>query len=176
MKTATTTSILLLAAISMSFGNPLQATFEGDEKKRERLARLQDSQTPPVLQVVGWLNSDALTLEDLKGKVVVLDFWATWCGPCIGSIPHTNELQKKYKDDVVIIAVCHPKGAEKMESVANDKGIRYATVKDEDGKTAQAYQVNGFPDYYIIDRKGVLRVADCANAKVEEAIQLLLAE
>jgi hypothetical protein len=70
--------------------------------------------------------------------------------------------------------VCATRGAEKMEAVAKDKGIEYPVVKDVEGKTTNAYAVNGFPDYYIIDPTGKLAVADCANRQVETAIKALL--
>jgi thiol-disulfide isomerase/thioredoxin len=118
-----------------------------------------------------------MKLDELKGKVVLLDFWATWCGPCIAAIPHTNELAAKYKDKgLVIIGVCHPQGVEKMAQMAKDKGIKYPVTADKDGTTIKAYKVNSYPDYYFIDRSGNLRIADCANGKVDAAIEALLGE
>jgi hypothetical protein len=63
-----------------------------------------------------------------------------------------------------------------MAQMAKDKAIKYPVTGDKDGATVKAYRVNSFPDYYFIDRSGNLRIADCANGKVDAAIEALLAE
>ena len=108
-----------------------------------------------------------------EGKIVVLNFWATWCGPCIGAIPHNNELAEKFKDKVVIIGVCHPRNGETMAKVVEQKGIKYPVCLDTNGRTSEAYQVDGFPDYYVFDATGKLVIADCANSELEKALEAL---
>jgi thiol-disulfide isomerase/thioredoxin len=143
-------------------------------KVREQLNEMQ-GQPAPKLALKGWINAEPMTLKKLKGKIVVLDFWATWCGPCLASIPHTNELMEKYADQgVVIIGVCAKRGAEKMADTVKQRGIKYPVA--EDTGTIAAYKANSYPDYYIIDRNGVLRWADIANRDVEKAIKILLEE
>lgn len=144
---------------------------EGDPERRAKLASLEGKPAPP-LTGGQWLNSEPLKLEDLKGKIVVLDFWATWCGPCIAAIPKANELAAKY-DDVVVIGVCHPRGMEKMAETAEKHGIKYPIVTDPEGLTINAYQVDSFPDYYVIDKQGNLVLADCGNGSVEEVVAML---
>jgi len=165
----------LLSLISAAHAD-LSFAYEGDSAKRARLSDLQGSEAPPTLKVEDWMNGNEMTLESLKGKVVVLDFWATWCVPCIRSIPHTNDLQAKYPDDLVIIGICAPKGAEKMAEVVKEHGIEYAVAVDQSGATSDAYKVNGFPDFYVIDRSGKLVVADCQNGKVGAVVEQLLSE
>jgi thiol-disulfide isomerase/thioredoxin len=150
--------------------------LEGDAKVRERFKDIE-GKPAPALRVGKFINGDPVKLDQLKGKVVLLDFWATWCGPCIASIPHTNELQAKYKDKgLVVIGVCNKEGVEKMGDVVKDKGIKYLVTADAAGKTDETYKVNSYPDYYVIDRQGVLRICDCANGLVDEAVKALLDE
>ena len=161
---------ILLASLTLSAAEP---ALEGSNV-RATLNALQ-GKPAPELQLNGWINSKALNLKQLKGKIVVLDFWATWCGPCIASIPHTNELMEKYsKKGVVIIGVCAQRGAEKIEATVKERGIQYPVAVDQG--TNAAYKANSYPDYYIIDRNGVLRWADIVNRDVEKAIKHLLAE
>ena len=149
------------------------AWLEGDRARFNAI----ENKPAPKLTVANWTNSEAMSLDQLKGKVVLVDFWATWCGPCLASVPHTNELMEKYQNDgLVIIGVCNTRGAEKMADTAKAKGIKYPIAADVGGKTDDAYKVNSYPDYYFIDRAGNLRIADCKNGNVEDAIKALLAE
>ncbi len=170
MKNILFSATILLISLSLSAAEP---ALEGSNV-RATLNTMQ-GKPAPELQLNGWINSKALNLKQLKGKIVVLDFWATGCGPCIASIPHTNELMEKYSEKgVVIIGVCAQRGAEKIESTVKERGIQYPVAVDQG--TNAAYKANSYPDYYIIDRKGVLRWADIVNRDVEKAIKHLLAE
>src|SRR5215204_1118499 len=103
-------------------------------KVRGELDEMQ-GKPAPALQLDNWMNSKPVQLSDLKGKIVVLDFWATWCGPCISAIPHANEISKKYADKgVVFIGVCAQRGAEKMSETASKHKIEYPIAADSAGK------------------------------------------
>ncbi len=160
--------------------------LEGDARKRARLASFDLCPESPALgAMTQWTNTESLgegrslaefrSLGEFKGKIVVLDFWATWCGPCIQSIPKNNEIAKKYADDgVVLIGVCHKDGGEKMVETIRSKKIEYPCVLDAKGEANAAFKVDGYPDYVIIDREGRVRGADVQNGQVQNAIEYLL--
>ncbi|HAU5240160.1 TPA: cytochrome c biogenesis protein/redoxin [Clostridioides difficile] len=101
-------------------------------------------------------------LRDYEGKVVFLNFWATWCPPCKEEMPHIEQLYKDYNknnDDVVILGVASPNlGREgSREHVVNflkDQGYTFPVVLDEDGALAYQYGINAFPTTFIIDKEG----------------------
>ena len=155
----------------------------GDDFKREPAGREAkdklEGKAPPGLVVASWVNAPDKEgkLEDLKGKVVLLDFWGTWCGPCVAAMPHLKELHKKYKDQgLVIIGVHTTNGGEKMAEFVKKESIPWAVALDVDDKTVKAFAVDSYPDYYLIDRSGKLRVADLANDEVDRVVEVLLKE
>ena len=156
--------------------------LEGDARRRAQLAPFDlCPQAPELTFATQWTNTaplgEARAMSDLRGKIVVLDFWATWCGPCLASIPHMNELARKYADrGVVFIGVCRPDGAEKMRGIVDSKKIEYPLCVDSKGAINTAYLVDSFPDYYVIDRTGRLRGADVQSTSLEQAIVHLLDE
>lgn len=177
------------APSSRKFAALPASALEGNPARRAALAKFDGAPEAPSLEVTGWLNADDLpkdaapaalgapTLASLKGKIVVLDFWATWCGPCLASVPKMNAFAEKYRDKgVVLIGVCHMQGGEKMADTAKARGISYPLCLDAKGLTNAAYVVDSYPDYYLIDREGRVRGADIGNGSLESAVDRLLAE
>jgi thiol-disulfide isomerase/thioredoxin len=151
-------------------------TFDKDADARARHAAIEGKPMPAV-NVSGWVNGEVKP-EEMKGKVVIVDFYATWCGPCMAAIPHNNELLKKYKDKgLVIVGVCtSSRGQEKMEQNAKDKGIEYPVARDPGQKSAKAWAVHYYPTYAIVDRKGIVRIVGLQPNHVESVVKKLLDE
>jgi len=99
-----------------------------------------------------------VTLSDYHGQVVVLNIWASWCPPCVEETPALIAMQQKLKDKgVTIVAVSIDEDADAYHRFIKDHGVNFLTVRDPDRKTANLYGTFGWPETYIIDRKGVIR-------------------
>jgi len=122
-------------------------------------AELGDPAAP--LQIAQWVKGKSVDLAAGKGKkIFVVEFWATWCGPCRASIPHLTEMQKKFKDkNVVFIGVSDEEAAtvKKFVEKMGDK-MDYTVVVDKDRKTSKgymtAYEQGGIPTAFIVDKEG----------------------
>jgi thiol-disulfide isomerase/thioredoxin len=133
-------------------------------------------QALPTLNVAEWLGSE-IGPADLAGKIVVIDFWATWCAPCLGAIPKNNALAEKYRaQGVQFIGVCATTGAERMAETARDRQIAYPIAKDVAKTTEKALHVRFFPCYFVVDRHGIVRAAGLTPSKVEPVLCDVLAE
>ena len=106
--------------------------------------------TPPATA-----DDAVFDLEDYRGKVVVLDFWASWCVPCRRSFPWLDEIQNKYIDDgLVVIGVNMDANQADARAFLQDYPIEFRIVQDSDGDLARHYEVIAMPSSYVIDRSG----------------------
>lgn len=103
-------------------------------------------------------STRTVTLHDLRGKVVVLNFWATWCPPCIEEMPSMVEMQQKLRDrGVVVLAVSVDVDQKAYARFIQDHKVNLLTARDPDQKSNLLYGTSQFPESYVIDRQGVIR-------------------
>jgi cytochrome c biogenesis protein CcmG, thiol:disulfide interchange protein DsbE len=103
-------------------------------------------------------SDHAVTLSQYRGQVVVLNFWATWCPPCIEETPSLVQMQSRMKDKgVVVLAVSIDADDAAYHKFLKQYGVTMVTVRDEARKASSLYGTFGWPESYVIDRKGVIR-------------------
>lgn len=103
-------------------------------------------------------RSGMITPADLKGKVIYLDFWASWCFPCRKSFPWLNEIQDKYKDQgLVVLGINLDKDRELADKFLQAVPANFIIAFDPEGESASSFKVKGMPSSYLIDRHGNLR-------------------
>ncbi|HZK08979.1 MAG TPA: TlpA disulfide reductase family protein [Bacteroidales bacterium] len=108
-------------------------------------------QKAPELVVEKWISEK----PDTKGKFVMIDFWATWCGPCKISIPQVNKWAEKYKDQMVVIGLSDEPEAKVLSMKA--PMIEYYSAIDTQGRLKKIFQVKGIPHVVLIDPQGTVR-------------------
>lgn len=115
----------------------------------------------PLVSASSWLNSAALTSDDLRDRVVLLDFWAAWCGPCVRNLPKMQSLAQSFKDKpFTLIGVHYDAAPAHVAPYLRDQGVTFPIAIDT-GDTFRRYVIKHFPTYVLIDRQGmVVRVAD----------------
>jgi len=107
-------------------------------------------------QAETWLNS--LDLNQYKNKVVYLDFWASWCGPCRKSFPWLNSVEKKYAaDGLVVIGVNVDNDLENAKTFLKEVPAEFKVFSDPDGQLADQYKLIGMPSSFVIDGNGEVR-------------------
>ncbi len=132
-----------------------------------------------------WINSKPLKMEELRGKVVMVEFWTFGCWNCRNIEPYVKEWHQKYaKDGLVVIAVhspefSHEKEIDKVKNYVKENHIAYAVPIDNEFLNWRRYHNRYWPTLYVIDKKGTIqytRIGEGAYEKTEQTIQRLLAE
>lgn len=171
----------------------------------KRLLALVGSDAAP-LEVEAWVNGEPLSHEDLKGKVVLLDFWAVWCGPCIATFPHLREWQEEYAEKgLVIVGLTRyynyvwneekekaeraaagtevkPEDEQAMlEKFAAHHDLHHRLAIQQGTELSKFYAVTGIPHVVVIDRQGKVRMIRVGSGEknandIGELLEQLIAE
>jgi thiol-disulfide isomerase/thioredoxin len=128
------------------------ALFSADAGENKQIwAESVRGKKAPDLVVETWISEKPET----KGKFLLIDFWATWCGPCRGAIPKLNKLHEAFKDDLVVIGLSD-EPVERIKGLTSPK-IRYFNAVDTKARMKTKLQVRGIPHVILVDPNGIVR-------------------
>jgi thiol-disulfide isomerase/thioredoxin len=149
-------------------------------EQRGRYAKFLNQPAPSLASHT--LDGVPWDLQAHKGKVVVIEAWATWCGPCIASLPKIKHIHERFgqRNDFMLVGVSLDKEPNTVKRFCADQGITWLQLiepgKKFDNSIARALEVKGIPFMCIVDRKGVVRTYQHASGDIERLIERLLAE
>jgi len=129
------------------------------------------------------MDEETIKLSDYRGKVVLLNFWATWCPPCVREMPSMERLQQRVGEGFKVIAANQMEEPDDVFAFTGQLAVEptFEIVFDSDSKVSQAYAVRGLPTTYLIDKKGNIRYRavggrEFDHAEVVKIIKQLIAE
>jgi cytochrome c biogenesis protein CcdA/thiol-disulfide isomerase/thioredoxin len=164
---------------------PTTAPTEVPPTPKPAIALEDRGPAPELTGLTQWFNSKPLTIKELKGKVVIVDFWTFACYNCQNTRPYVRALYDKYKDQGLVILGIHTpefgyeKVPENVKSAAKDQGVTWPIALDPDFKTWRAYSNRYWPAFYFIDANGHLRYSHFGEGNYEyneKVVQQLLSE
>jgi thiol-disulfide isomerase/thioredoxin len=144
-----------------------------------------ESVTAPELAAGEWINSEPLKLSDLRGRVVLIEFWTFGCYNCRNTLPFVKSWDDRYRaKGLTVIGVHSPefdeeRKVENLREAVSSLGIGYAVATDNDYQTWRAYKVEAWPTFFLLDKRGRIRwmhVGEGNYGEAERQLQKLLAE
>jgi thiol-disulfide isomerase/thioredoxin len=163
---------------------PMTGQIDGDGKVTN-IDKSQFKKAKDFTKISAYINTNPISLADLKDKVVLVDFWTYSCINCIRTIPHLNEWYDKYSDKGLVIVGIHTpefefeKNAENVKLAIQKFGIKYPVLQDNDKETWNEYDNRYWPRKYLVDYEGYIRydhIGEGAYNETEKVIQSLLTE
>jgi thiol-disulfide isomerase/thioredoxin len=174
--------VVIVAALSYATGltKLIRSSFGSSTEYKS-----SDSATAPELATGDWINSAPLKLNELHGRVVLIEFWTFGCYNCRNTLPYVKSWDDRYREKgLTVIGVHSPefdeeRNVEHLRREVSSLGIRYPVVTDNDYQTWKAYKVEAWPTVFLLDKKGRIRwmhVGEGNYDETERLIQKLLAE
>lgn len=173
--------IVAVTIYATGFSKQLLIPFGAYTEKYEA----SGSTTAPELAAGDWINSEPLKLKDLRGRVVLVEFWTFGCINCRNTLPFIKGWHDRYRDQGLTVIGVHSPEFEEERKVENLRrqvdslSIRYPVVSDNDFQTWNAYKVEAWPTTFLLDKQGRIRWMHVGEGKydeTEQVIQNLLAE
>jgi len=165
---------LAIAALNIAGVSTLGCAAEATKSTAPITVAAAEATAPNFVGLGTWFNSAPLNLSDLRGKVVLVNFWTYGCSNCVNALPHVVDLYAKYKDrGLVIIGIHTPefpfeRSASNVQAALKRHGITYPVAQDNDSKTWEAYHNQYWPSQYIVDQRGRIVLHHDGEGQYEE--------
>ena len=123
---------------------------------RDQISRLTIGSQAPDFEL-DELSGGSISLSSKVGNPVVINFWASWCAPCVEEMPNIQSVFEKYPGEFDVLAVNAGETPDQIQQFVLDVGVKFPILMDQDGLVQNLYRIRGLPTTYIIDRDGVIR-------------------
>ena len=118
------------------------------------------------------LQGQTISLDDLRGKPVLVNFWATWCGPCVHEMPYIQEVSDEWSGKgLVVLAINIGESTSKVAKFMQSQGLSFTVLLDTDEKTAAKYNIRAIPTTFFIDKDGVIQAKKIGSFTSKAAIE-----
>ena len=104
------------------------------------------------------LAGDQIRLSEMRGTAVLINFWATWCGPCRLEMPAIQEQYERYHPELAVLAVDFDEPADVVQKFVDELGLTFEVLLDPGAKVQDLYRVRGYPTTYLVDAEGIVQV------------------
>jgi len=164
---------LIVSSLAASATPSVSADAPRDLNAPFEVAATQNS-APNFVGITNWFNSAPLSMANLRGKVVLVDFWTYGCVNCVNTLPHVTQLYAKYRDrGLVVVGVHTPefpfeRSAANVQAALKRHGITYPVAQDNDSQTWNAYGNQYWPSQYIVDQNGRIVFHHDGEGRYEE--------
>lgn len=149
--------VLSLTALVGCGGGSEKGARSAADESAEHSGHAEVGKPAPALSLESLNGHGSISLDGMRGKVVIVDFWATWCGPCKQSFPKLEELSKRVGDKVEVVGISVDDEEKGVAEFAKENGVTFAIGWDEGHVIASRWKVGTMPTTFIVDGAGVVR-------------------
>jgi thiol-disulfide isomerase/thioredoxin len=164
---------LLTALAGLAAVTAAAPGFAGDASVPVQLVEARAA-APNFVGISKWFNSAPLSIGDLRGKVVLVDFWTYGCYNCVNTLPHVTKLYETYKDKGLVVVGIHTpefpfeRSAVNVQAALKRHGITYPVAQDNDSVTWNAWRNQYWPAQYIVDQRGNVVFSHAGEGQYDE--------